>query len=184
MPMKNFLRTCAKSIVGAISGWDRIRFRGTIGWLANTAGINSYFFTRNILLRDFGKWGESITAKVRSQCNEQAQQLDIPMIYLPLAAIDKEIHARQIMAELKVETGPICMSVYGSQEGAEVGYNPHKPGRPSFCYHTYILVSARLVMNVDMLPGNQTTGCYPLSGLWHILDGLPDRRSLEHVEPL
>ena len=25
--------------------------------------------------------------------------------------------------------------LYGSQEGARVGYNPHKPGRPSHCYH-------------------------------------------------
>ncbi len=27
--------------------------------------------------------------------------------------------------------------LYGRQEGAMVGYNPHKPGRPSHCYHTY-----------------------------------------------
>jgi len=25
--------------------------------------------------------------------------------------------------------------LYGEQEGAELGYNPHKPGRPSHCYH-------------------------------------------------
>jgi hypothetical protein len=28
--------------------------------------------------------------------------------------------------------------VYGHLEGAEVGYNPHKPGRPSHTYHTYM----------------------------------------------
>lgn len=28
--------------------------------------------------------------------------------------------------------------VYGHQEGAEVGYNPHKLGRPSHTYHTYM----------------------------------------------
>ena len=26
--------------------------------------------------------------------------------------------------------------LYGHQEGAEKGYNPHKPGRPSHYYHT------------------------------------------------
>ena len=30
-------------------------------------------------------------------------------------------------------------TLYGHQEGAEVGYNPHKPGRPSHAYHTYML---------------------------------------------
>lgn len=107
--MKNFTEMYAKSIVGAISGWDRIRFRGTIRWLANTAGINSYLSTRGILLKDFGRWAESITAKVRSLCATQADALGIPMIYLPSASIDKEAYARRIMAERKVETGPVCM---------------------------------------------------------------------------
>ena len=44
---------------------------------------------------------------------------------------------------------------YGHQEGAEVGYNPHKPGRPSHCYHTYMLSSLRLVLRVDVLPGDE-----------------------------
>ena len=66
-------------------------------------------------------------------------------------------------------------TVYGSQEGAEVGYNPHKPGRPSYCYHTYMIGTARLVMDVDVLPGKQTAGCYSHPGLWRILDHLPPR---------
>src|SRR5207244_4500331 len=35
--------------------------------------------------------------------------------------------------------------LYGRQEGAMVGYNPHKPGRPSHCYHTYLMANLRLV---------------------------------------
>jgi hypothetical protein len=27
--------------------------------------------------------------------------------------------------------------LYGRQEGAEIGYNPHKPGRPSHVLHTF-----------------------------------------------
>ena len=107
--MKEFMGMYAKNICGAINGWDRLRFRGTIRWLANTSGLNSYLSTRHILLKDFGKWAESITAQIRSRCAQQAQDLDIPMIYLPSASIDKEARARQIMAERKVETGPICM---------------------------------------------------------------------------
>ena len=107
--MKNFTGMYAKSICGAISGWDRIRFRGTIRWLASTPGINSYLSTRNILLKNFGKWAESISAQVRSLCAAQAEQLDIPMIYLPSAAIDKEAYARRIMAERGVDTGNLCM---------------------------------------------------------------------------
>jgi hypothetical protein len=107
--MKNFMEMYNKIICGAISGWDRLRFRGTIRWLSNGSGINSYLSYRNILLKDFSKWAESITAKVRSKCAMQAEHLDIPLIYLQSASIDKEARARQIMAERNVETGPICM---------------------------------------------------------------------------
>jgi hypothetical protein len=80
--MKKFMEMYAKNICGAISGWDRIRFRGTIRWLANTSGINSYLCSRNILLKNFGAWAENITKNVRSLCSDQAKALDIPMIYL------------------------------------------------------------------------------------------------------
>jgi hypothetical protein len=36
--------------------------------------------------------------------------------------------------------------LHSEQEGAELGYNPHKPGRPSHCYHTYMLSNLRLVL--------------------------------------
>jgi hypothetical protein len=48
-------------------------------------------------------------------------------------------------------------TLYGHQEGAEVGYNPHKPGRPSHAYHTYMLSSLRLVLRVDVLPATNIT---------------------------
>ena len=107
--MKNFEQIYTHSIKGAISGWDRIRFRGTIRWLANTSGMNSYLGSRHILLKDFGKWAESVTKQVRSICAARAKELAIPLIYLVSASIDKEAQARKIMTERKILTGDICM---------------------------------------------------------------------------
>ena len=45
--------------------------------------------------------------------------------------------------------------LYGHQEGAVLGYNPKKPGRPSHCYHTYSMASTRLVLDVDVCPGDE-----------------------------
>jgi len=47
--------------------------------------------------------------------------------------------------------------LYGHQEGAALGYNPKKPGRPSHCYHTYSMASTRLVFDVDVSPGDERT---------------------------
>src|SRR5437868_14191655 len=49
--------------------------------------------------------------------------------------------------------------LYGHQEGAVVGYNPHKPGRPSHCYHTYMLSDLRLVAGVGTFRGCRSTRC-------------------------
>jgi len=36
--------------------------------------------------------------------------------------------------------------LYGKQQGAVVGYNPHKPGRPSHAYHSYQVSGLRLML--------------------------------------
>jgi len=36
-------------------------------------------------------------------------------------------------------------TLYGKQEGSVVGYNHHKPGRPSHTYHSYMIANLRLI---------------------------------------
>lgn len=62
--------------------------------------------------------------------------------------------------------------LYGKQQGAVVGYNPHKPGRPSHTYHSYQVSGLRLMLGVDVLAGNQSHANHTLPGLLRILDGL------------
>ncbi|MFV0276216.1 MAG: transposase [Parahaliea sp.] len=63
--------------------------------------------------------------------------------------------------------------LYGHQEGAEIGYNPHKPGRPSHAYHTYMIANLRLILDVEVQPGNCTSSMHSSPGLWELLDRLP-----------
>ena len=60
--------------------------------------------------------------------------------------------------------------LFGHQEGAVLGYNPHKPGRPSHTYHTYFIANLRLVLDVEVKPGNQTHSNYSAPGLWELLE--------------
>ena len=60
--------------------------------------------------------------------------------------------------------------LYGHQEGAVLGYNPKKPGRPSHCYHTYSMASTRLVLDVDVSPGDEHASKHSAPGLWALLD--------------
>lgn len=63
--------------------------------------------------------------------------------------------------------------LYGHQEGAELGYNPKKPGRPSHNYHTYFIGSLRMVLGVEVMPGKLHSGKHSLPGLWCLIDSLP-----------
>jgi len=66
--------------------------------------------------------------------------------------------------------------LYGRQEGAELGYNPHKPGRPSHVLHTYWVGNLRLVLDVQVNPGKQHTSVHAKAGLGRLLDELGHRR--------
>ena len=62
--------------------------------------------------------------------------------------------------------------LYGKQEGARLGYNPAKPGRPSHAYHCYMAANIRLLLGVEVQPDNQTAPLYAQPRLWVFLDEL------------
>lgn len=62
--------------------------------------------------------------------------------------------------------------LYGRQEGAEIGYNPQKPGRPSHVYHSYFMANLRISLGVEVRPGNEHAGARSLPGMWQMLDKL------------
>ena len=57
-----------------------------------------------------------------------------------------------------------------------VGYNPRKPGLPSHCYHTYMLSDLRLVLRVEVHPGDQHNPKHAAAGLWLLLAPLGRER--------
>ncbi len=63
--------------------------------------------------------------------------------------------------------------LYGKQEGAVVGYNPKKPGRPSHTYHTFSIANLRLVLDVEVQAGNEMAASYTAPSLWSLLERLP-----------
>ena len=65
--------------------------------------------------------------------------------------------------------------LYGHQEGAEVGYNPHKPGRPSHVLHTFWIGNLRLVLDAVLTSGKQHTSGHAKAPLRRLLDELGER---------
>jgi hypothetical protein len=87
-------------------------------------------------------------------------------------------HLHRVYAPLLSEPWILDMdvtvkSLYGHQEGAELGYNPHKPGRPSHTYHPYLIANLRLILEVEVQSGKQTASKHSSPGLWALLQRLP-----------
>ncbi len=72
---------------------------------------------------------------------------------------------------LDLDTTVKCL--YGKQEGAVVGYNPHKPGRPSHSYHSALMANTRLALGVEVMPGNESAPLHSMPKIWAWLDALP-----------
>ena len=62
--------------------------------------------------------------------------------------------------------------LYGRQAGADVSYNPQKPGRPSQVVHTYWISPLRLVLDADVQGGKSHAAKHGLPRLCALLAGL------------
>ena len=106
-----------------------------------------------------------------------------------LSAIDEDAGRTWLQSHLDHATWPLLTApwildvdvtvkpLYGHQEGAVLGYNPKKPGRPSHTYHTYQMAGLRLVLGVEVEAGNQSQSNVSLPGLLELIDRLPlDKR--------
>jgi hypothetical protein len=99
-----------------------------------------------------------------------------------LAKIDEEAGVAWLREHLERSVLPLLKApwildidttvkpLYGKQEGAVAGYNPKKPGRPSHTYHTYLVAGLRLVLDAEVLAGNEGNSSHTLPGLTRLLD--------------
>jgi hypothetical protein len=62
-------------------------------------------------------------------------------------------------------------------------YNPHKPGRPSHTYQSYLMANTRLVLDVDAQSGDRSHSSHSIPGLTQLLGRLPsDSRKADDNE--
>lgn len=72
-----------------------------------------------------------------------------------------------------LDTDVMVKCLYGKQQGAQKGYNPRKPGRPSHTYHSYLMANLRLVLAMEVQAGNLSKSKHSMPGLVTLLDRLP-----------
>ena len=74
-----------------------------------------------------------------------------------------------------LDTDTTIKLLYGHQAGAEIGYNPTRPGRPSHTLHTYWIGKLRLVLDVEVQSGKACAAKHSLPRLRLLIERLAPR---------
>jgi hypothetical protein len=107
--VEQFLSKHADAVIGTLSGFDRLVFRGTLRMLAHRSGMMGYLWAVQVLLKDFASHAEALTRQLRDASEALAKRTARPIRYQASGATNKEQIAREIARADGIEQGLICI---------------------------------------------------------------------------
>ena len=112
--MKRFLKRHEDRIVGTITGFDRVLFRGTLRSISHCHGMDIYLTSQRVLLKDFAAYAKRLSDEIGEHAKAYASKLGRPYQYLSSPSLAKEQVAREIMERDQISEGLI--SVFAAVE--------------------------------------------------------------------
>ena len=118
--MNEFIKKHQKDILGVLSGFDRVRFRGTIRVLAVVPLLMSWLAHRRVLIKDFADMAASLTSRLKASVEEVARQCvarrgvtlrrgESPIRYLRSSQISKEDLVAELIRREGLTEGVVCV---------------------------------------------------------------------------
>jgi hypothetical protein len=104
-----FLNRFQHSLTGVLSGFDRLRLRGTLRHLFQPTVMEAYLNACRVLIKDFGTFAQGLTARVKAAAYATAERAGRPFRYLASSQTSKEALARQIARQDGVTSGLIAI---------------------------------------------------------------------------
>jgi hypothetical protein len=105
----SFIQKHASNVLGKLSGFDRLRLRGTLRQLYCPRVMEAYLSACHILIKDFGGLVERTTLAVKAKAKALAQAAGRPFCFISSSHISKEDFVRKIAAKDKVTQGLIAV---------------------------------------------------------------------------
>ena len=107
--MKSFVQKLAGLIFGALSGFDRLMFRGHLRELAYPGGMLRYCNFNGVKLTAFGKHAQALTDQLIAASEADAKGSGRPVEYLASPKLRKEDYARSIAQRDGISEGLIAV---------------------------------------------------------------------------
>ena len=138
-----FLDRFGHCLTGVLSGFDRVRLRGTLRHLFQPTVMEAYLNVCHVLIKDFGTFAQGLTARLKAAASATAEQAGRPFRYLAHSQTSKEDLARQIARTDGVTSGLVAIfsalenclsySVRGDRQTKHI----HLVLEPRKCLHLY-----------------------------------------------
>jgi hypothetical protein len=106
--MERFLSRQADDILGTLSGYDRVLFRGTLRSISYVTGMEIFVSSQKVLFQNYPAYAASLTAEVVEHAKQYAKRAQRPYLYLKSPQASKEELVRELLRENPVTTGLIC----------------------------------------------------------------------------
>lgn len=142
-----FVSKFGEHITGFLSGFDRLRFHGTLRMLFQPEIFELYLLRQGVLVKDFKAFALDLTARVKQTAAEAAEAAGRPLRYLASSAQSKEDLAREIARQDRVKAGLIAVfsavepctsyTVRGNRETKKLDL-VLQPSRCTHLYHYYL----------------------------------------------
>ena len=107
--MQLFLTRHASEVKGTLSGFDRVRFRGTLRWLASVDGLGTFLHRQGVLLKEFKVYAQGLTERIKRSAQQLAARAQRPLQYLYSSSLRKEDVAHDIAERDGVTDGLVCV---------------------------------------------------------------------------
>ena len=107
--MHEFIARHKDQIVGTLSGFDRLVFRGTLRSISYVDGMQAYLNSNGVLLKDFETHVKAVSDRIQKASLAAARETGRPIRYLASSQTSKEQIARQIAAEDHIGEGLIAV---------------------------------------------------------------------------
>lgn len=107
--MERFLERHRDQIIGTLSGFDRVLFRGTLRSLCYLKGLEAFLATHRIRRSEFGTYVKSLSDLIKGRAAEIARQHGRPYLYLKSSTESKEEVAQRIAQKDQIREGLVCV---------------------------------------------------------------------------
>jgi hypothetical protein len=109
--MKEFIKKHQSMIVGHLSGFDRVRFRGTIPMLAAVPGVVAWLkvCTGSGRLTGLKAFALDLTQRLKASVEQVATAAGRPVRYLASSALSKEDLVQELLARENISQGLVCV---------------------------------------------------------------------------